>query len=48
MTADVKPLPGYQDPYGLLAAILQDGTNEWRMELTPDLNERMSRLLQLL
>ncbi|HRK21446.1 MAG TPA: DinB family protein [Fimbriimonadaceae bacterium] len=35
--ADVAPLPGYSDPYGLLAAILQDGTNEWRGELDPDL-----------
>ena len=39
MIADAKPLPGYQEPYGLLCAILQDGTNEWRMELAPDLSE---------
>lgn len=39
MINDVAPLPGYHEPYGLLAAILQDGTNEWRLELTPDLNE---------
>lgn len=36
---DAKPLPGYPEPYGLLCAILQDGTNEWRMELDPDLSE---------
>jgi len=36
---DAKPLPGYQEPYGLLCAILQDGTNEWRLELDPDLSE---------
>lgn len=30
---DVEPLPGYQDPYGLLCAILQDATNDWRLEL---------------
>lgn len=34
---DVAPLPGYREPYGLLAAILQDGTNEWRLELDQDL-----------
>lgn len=34
---DVAPLPGYQEPYGLLCAILQDGTNEWRWELDQDL-----------
>lgn len=39
MIADAKPLPGYQEPYGLLCAILQDGTNEWRMELDPNLDE---------
>jgi uncharacterized damage-inducible protein DinB len=36
---DAEPLPGYQEPYGLLCAILQDGTNEWRLELDPDLSE---------
>jgi uncharacterized damage-inducible protein DinB len=36
---DAEPLPGYQEPYGLLCAILQDGTNEWRWELDPDLSE---------
>src|SRR2546423_15568313 len=36
---DAEPLPGYQAPYGLLCAILQDGTNEWRWELDQDLSE---------
>ncbi len=36
---DVAPLPGYQEPYGLLCAILQDGTNEWRRELDPELSD---------
>lgn len=36
---DAKPLPGYQEPYGLLCAILQDGTNEWRWELDQELSE---------
>ena len=39
MLIDVEPLPGYQEPYGLLCSILQDGTNEWRWELDPDLSE---------
>ena len=39
MLIDSAPLPGYQEPYGLLCAILQDGTNEWRGELDPDLSE---------
>lgn len=39
MLVDAEPLPGYQEPYGLLCAILQDGTNEWRWELDPDLSE---------
>ena len=39
MTFDAKPLPGYQEPYDLLCAILQDGTNEWRWELDQDLSE---------
>lgn len=30
---DAPPLDGLPEPYGLLAAILQDGTNEWRTEL---------------
>jgi uncharacterized damage-inducible protein DinB len=34
---DVAPLPGYQEPYGLLCAILQDGSNEWRGEMDKDL-----------
>ena len=36
---DVPPLPGYPEPYGLLCAILQDATNEWRWELDPNLSE---------
>lgn len=39
MLIDANPLPGYQDPYGLLCAILQDGTKEWRAELDPNLGE---------
>lgn len=39
MLVDAKPLPDYQEPYGLLCAILQDGTNEWRLELDPKLSE---------
>jgi uncharacterized damage-inducible protein DinB len=39
MLIDAAPLPGYQEPYGLLCAILQDGTNEWRWELDQDLSE---------
>jgi uncharacterized damage-inducible protein DinB len=39
MLIDTKPLPGYQEPYGLLFAILQDGTNEWRWELDQQLRE---------
>ena len=36
-TVDAKPLAGYVEPYGLLCAILQDGTKEWRGELDSDL-----------
>jgi uncharacterized damage-inducible protein DinB len=39
MLIDAKPLPGYQEPYGLLCAILQDGTREWRWELDQNLSE---------
>lgn len=39
MLVDAEPLPGYQEPYGLLAAILQDGTREWRWELDQELSE---------
>lgn len=39
MLIDAEPLPGYPEPYGLLCAILQDGTNEWRWELDPELSE---------
>lgn len=35
---DVAPLAGYQEPYGLLAAVLQDGTREWRAEMDPNLS----------
>jgi uncharacterized damage-inducible protein DinB len=38
MSNDVAPLQGYPEPYGLLAAILQDGTNEWRNELWHELD----------
>ena len=37
--ADAQPLPGYPEPYGLLSAVLIDGTNEWRWEMDPDLPE---------
>lgn len=39
MLIDAEPLPGYPEPYGLLCAILQDGTNEWRWELDHNLSE---------
>jgi uncharacterized damage-inducible protein DinB len=39
MLIDAEPLSGYQEPYGLLCAILQDATNEWRWELDQDLSE---------
>ena len=38
MKFDVAPLAGYQDSYGQLCAILQDGTREWRGEMDPDLS----------
>src|SRR5687768_3272395 len=34
---DVAPLPGYPEPYGLLLAVLQDGTVEWRGEMPAEL-----------
>lgn len=37
MLFDTEPLTGYVEPYGLLCAILQDGTREWRWELDPEL-----------
>jgi uncharacterized damage-inducible protein DinB len=37
MVQDAVPLPGYPEPYGLLCAILQDATIEWRTELWDDL-----------
>jgi uncharacterized damage-inducible protein DinB len=39
MLIDAIPLLGYLEPYGLLCAVLQDGTNEWRWELDQDLSE---------
>lgn len=39
MLIDAEPLPGYPEPYGLLCAILLDGTNEWRWEIDPELSE---------
>ncbi|RYG36664.1 DinB family protein [bacterium] len=39
MLIDAEPLAGYREPYGLLCAILKDGTNEWRWEIDPDLKE---------
>jgi uncharacterized damage-inducible protein DinB len=38
MRIDAEPLPGYPEPYGLLCAILLDGTREWRAELDSDLS----------
>jgi uncharacterized damage-inducible protein DinB len=38
MLIDAKPLPGYREPYDLLCAILQDGTNEWRWEVDQKLD----------
>lgn len=37
MLNDANPLDGYREPYGLLCGILQDGTNEWRLELDQNL-----------
>jgi uncharacterized damage-inducible protein DinB len=36
MAKDVAPLEGFPEPYGLLSAILQDATADWRMELWYD------------
>lgn len=33
MVKDAVPLPGYPEPYGLLCAILQDATCNWRSEI---------------
>jgi hypothetical protein len=41
MTRDVAPLQGYPEPYGLLCAILQDGSNEWRAELGGNLGSEV-------
>lgn len=38
MQRDIQPLPGLPEPYGLLGAILQDGTQEWRGEIDNDLD----------
>jgi uncharacterized damage-inducible protein DinB len=37
MLFDAKPLLDLAAPYDLLGAILQDGTNEWRWEMDPDM-----------
>ncbi len=37
MSRVIEPLPGYSEPYGLLAAVLLDGTNEWRWEVDQEL-----------
>lgn len=39
MNRDIEPLAGYAEPYGLLGAMLQDATQEWRGELDADLSE---------
>jgi uncharacterized damage-inducible protein DinB len=39
MLVDAAPLVGYPAPYDLLCAILQDATNEWRLEMNPNLTE---------
>ena len=39
MLIDAQPLPGYQEPYGLLCAILRAGTNDWRLELDQGTSE---------
>jgi len=41
MIRDIEPLAGYKEPYGLLAALLQDGTEEWRAELDDELSEEI-------
>lgn len=33
----ITPAPGYPDPIGLMVAVLQDSTEEWRGELPADL-----------
>ncbi|MBA4292253.1 hypothetical protein C0431_04720 [bacterium] len=33
MIRDVEPLEGFGEPWGLLTAILEDGTREWRGEI---------------
>ena len=38
MRFDVDPLPGFAESYGVLCAILQDGTREWRWEIDPSLS----------
>lgn len=39
MLFDAEPLPEHLEPFGLLTAILQDGTREWRWELDQNLPE---------
>lgn len=36
MIKDVAPLPGYPEQIGLLLAVLQDATQDWRQELFVD------------
>ncbi|HXH60858.1 MAG TPA: DinB family protein [Fimbriimonadaceae bacterium] len=37
MKFDVEPYKGYEEPYGLLCAILDDGTRDWRSQMDPNL-----------
>jgi uncharacterized damage-inducible protein DinB len=38
MLRDVQPLPGYAEPYGLMCAMLQDATRDWRGEIPGNLS----------
>jgi uncharacterized damage-inducible protein DinB len=38
MNFDVDPIPGFDEAYGLLIAVLEDGTREWKEELPPELD----------
>lgn len=42
MKKDTVPLPGYPEPYGLLCAILQDATIDWRSEIHEDLGPEIT------
>lgn len=42
MINDVAPLPGYAEPYGLLCAILQDATQDWRWEIPQELGAEVT------